>query len=135
MRRQLAGWQPVFLQRVDGIELVDDARPLFDVARGGDAKPDVENGRVRRGAFHDVHEAAVLEDDDLPVFIGIIDRLVEGAEGNVFGDEVAHVALDVVPVRKAGELAAARTHEMNVLAEILGLAQLDRKVGNDRKRA
>jgi hypothetical protein len=57
-------------------------------------------------------EAAVLEDEDLPVDVGILDRLVDGAEGNVFGDEVAHVALGVVPIRKAGKLAARRADEI-----------------------
>jgi hypothetical protein len=47
---------------------------------------------------------------------------------------VPHVALDVVPVREARELAATRADEVDVLAEILRSAELDREVADDRKR-
>src|SRR5438034_8074607 len=66
-----AAWPPLSrsLQRLDRIELIDQARPLADVPIAGNAEPDIELRRVRGVAFHQIDEAAMLEDDDLPVLV------------------------------------------------------------------
>ena len=89
---------------------------------------------MRLASFEDVHEAGVLEDDDLPIDVGVFDRLADRSEGDVFGNEVAEVALGVVPVGKTCQLAARRTHVMDVLPELFRFAQLDREVGDEGKR-
>jgi hypothetical protein len=48
---------------------------------------------------------------------------------------VAHVALRVVPVRKAGELSLRFAHVINVLPELLRFAQLDGEVLDDGELA
>src|SRR5437867_9343394 len=119
--------------RFNRIELIDHPRPFGNVAIARDAEPYIELRRVRRGACQDMDEAATLEDDDLPVDIGILNRLVDGAEGNVFGNEVAHVPLCVVPIGKTGKLASCRADEIQMLAEFLRLAHLDCEIADDRK--
>ena len=75
----------------------------------------------------------MLEDHDLPVDVGVIDRLIDRSEGDVLGDEVAHVALGVVPIRKAGELSLRLAHVINVLPELFRLAQLNGEILDDLK--
>src|SRR5216684_4570600 len=81
-RRQVAGAPAAklaALQRLDRIEVIDQARPLADVAITRNAEPHVELRRVRCVAFHHIDEAAMLEDDDLPVLVVVVHRLVDRA--------------------------------------------------------
>ena len=89
---------------------------------------------MRNGPFEHVDEPDIRENHDLPVEIGIFDRLADGAEGDVVGDEVVEIALRVVPVRKARQFAARRTDVVDMLAEFVRFAQLDGEVSDDRKR-
>ena len=75
----------------------------------------------------------MLEDDDLPVLVIVVHRLVDRAQRDVVGHEVPHVALDVVPVRKAGQLAAGGADVVNVLPQFFRIAELNREVADDRK--
>jgi hypothetical protein len=120
-------------ERLDRIELVDHTRPLGDIAIARHAKPDIEPRGVRLSSFEDVDEAGVFEDHDLPVDVRVIDGLGDRSEGDVLGHEVAHVAFDIVPIRKARQLAARGTDEMHMLAKLLGFAELDGEVGDEGK--
>ena len=58
-----------------------------------------------------VHESCLFENPDPPVLVDVLERHGARARGDVVGDEVAEVAVGVLPGRKAGQLAAGDAGE------------------------
>ena len=112
------------IQRRDRVERVDEGRPLADVPLAAHAELHV--------VFRDVHPARFFEDDDVPALVAIVVRLVAIAEGDVLGDEVPEVTVDVLPGRKMRQASARGAGVLELLAGVLGIEERDREVVDDR---
>jgi hypothetical protein len=113
-----------WILRLNRIELIDQGHPRLAVPLGSHAKV--------RGAFGDVHPAVVFVDDDVPGFLAVVVRFVRRAVGDVVGDEVAEVAVDVLPGREVGQAAAGGAGVFDLFAGLLGFVEADGKVVDGR---
>jgi hypothetical protein len=107
-------------QRRDRIKLIDQGIPRAQVVLGAHAE--------RHVVLRHVHPAVVLEDGDAPILIGIGVGLFTRTDRDVLRDEMAQVAIDVLPRREMSQPSARGAAIFDLLTAVFRIDQDDGEI-------